>query len=148
MPKTDTPREYRYEINGKTYIQRALVLGQIPQMQDVLRGISFPDSIDPAGMLGLLDTKLPEALAVVLTEEGTSPKDKDVAAQAEEFRNTVDLSTAMDAIDHFFGLNPVASISQRLVQMIAGLRAEMTRESGSKTSSSSSPEGTSPGGRR
>lgn len=123
-------REHKYVINGKTYVQRPLVLGQIPQLQRVLQDVDLPADIDSSDIISLMGDKLPEALAVVLTEEGTSPKDKDVAALGKEFQNCVDFFTAMEVIDHFFDLNRVASVSQRVINTIIGLRMEMTRVSG------------------
>jgi hypothetical protein len=76
-------KEYRYEIDGKIYIQRPLVLGQTSQMIETFADINIPSDVDTIGIIKLLGDKLPDALAVVLREENIALKDKDISTLAE-----------------------------------------------------------------
>jgi hypothetical protein len=112
-------KEYKYEIDGKTYIQRPFVIGQIGQMMEVLKGIGMPSSIDALGIAKLLGDKLPDTLAIILTEEGTQLRDKNLPELAEIFREYMDIATGAEIIEHFFNANPIVSIFERLTRMVA-----------------------------
>lgn len=133
-------KEYIYEINGKSYVQRPLVLGQIGQINDVLKGVEITGDMGIEQVVGLLGDRLPVAMAIVLTEKGTRIQDKDAEALTEEMREFMDIGTAVEVIDHFLSLNPIASVFGRLTGMMAGITKARI---GSKTSSSPSLEETS-----
>ncbi len=136
-------KEYRYEIAGKTYVQRPLVLGQTGQVVGLLKGISIPSNIDALEMASLLGEKLPEAIAIALTEDGTGLKDKNIDELTDIFRGSVDIETAAEIIDNFFVLNPIASILERLTGMMRQMVAvKKTMKTGSNKPSSSLPEET------
>ena len=90
----------KYQIGGKTYIQRKLVLGQVRQLIEHLDGISFPADLnfDFSGLIAVLGGKLPIALAICLTEEGKSPRDKDIIATAGDLEFSIDAEITMEAI--------------------------------------------------
>ena len=133
-------KEYRSEINGKVYILKPLVLGQVSQITQLLQGIEITSDMGTVDIIKLLDDRLPEAIAVVLTEEGKKLKDKDIPELTEEIRESLDIGTAMDIVDCFFSLNPIASVLEKLTGTMMGITRMMT---GSKERSSSSPEETS-----
>lgn len=135
-------KSYRYQINGKTYILKPLVLGQIGQITHLLQGIEIASDMGTMDIIKLLDDRLPVAIAIVLTEEGKKLKDKDVQALTEEVREFLDIGTAMEIVDRFFSLNPIASVLEKLTGTMMGISRMMT---GSKERSSSSPEETSRG---
>lgn len=138
----------RYEIGGKTYCQRKLVLGQVRQLLREIGGISFAGvSLDFAGLLALLGDRLPRALAVVLTEEGRPLQDKDLDALAREIEYAIDLEQALQVVDDFFACNPVSSVLQRMSALVGALEIQATgTTTGSGSSPASSPAGTSSGG--
>jgi len=109
--------EKTYAINGKTYVQRPLVLGQAAQLLALLKGVSIPGEATALAIVAALGERIPDALAIVLTEEGTSPRDKNLPALAEEFAFALPPETALEAVDHFFALNPLSS----WLNQIAGL---------------------------
>jgi hypothetical protein len=113
----------KYQIGGKTYIQKKLVLGQVRQLVEHLDGISFPADLnfDFPGLITVLGDKLPIALAICLTEEGKSPRDKDIAALAGELDFSIDVKTSLQAVKDFFFLNPTSLILESLKGMIEGL---------------------------
>lgn len=121
---------YEYTFGGKTFVLKPLVLGQIKQLSNLLKG-HFPDEISGmvaktsvADILEKIQDVLPDALAIVLIEKGsdadTSPmklKDRDLNALAEELAYTCDLGTIMRVGSDFFESTPITSA----LQMIFGL---------------------------
>jgi len=125
----------KYPIGGKTYIQKKLVLGQVRQLIEHLDGISFPADLnfDFTGLIAVLGDKLPIALAICLTEEGKSPRDKVIAAAAEELDFSIDTETTITAVKDFFFLNPISSILKAVISITAEIQKQTSGlETGSK----------------
>ena len=131
-----------YQIGGKIYIQRPLVLGQIRQFLTALKGVSIPTNMDAMGWIEGLEDVLPGLLAVVLTEEGQSPKEKNMQLLSEEISSSISLETTLQVIEDFFDCNPVPSLLEKFGKMTAAITKKMM-EIGSMKSASSSREGTS-----
>jgi len=135
-----------YDISGKAYVQRPLVLGQIQQLLRVLDGIALPAQLTLASLLDALGGRLYAAIAVVITEKGCSPRDKNVDELAGWLEWSADLTTVMEIVDDFFALNPVSSLLEKAGGMIGRLNQAMAiRGNGSTRPSSFSPAETSPG---
>ena len=132
-------KQLEYAVNDKLYIQKPLVLGQIGQVTELVRDIEIPESINSHDLITLLGNKLPAAVAILLTPVGTKMKDKDTPALTEEFQEYMDIETAMEVMDHFLSLNPIASVIEKLTGMMTAVKTAMI---GSKEPSSCSPEGT------
>lgn len=132
-------KEFTYEINGKTYFQRPLVLGQIKQLFGVLKGVEIAQDMGIKEIMRLLGDRLPDAIAVVLTEKGTKIKDKDLQALADEMREFMDIGTATEVFDHLLSLNPIASVIEKLTGIMTTMMVVL------KKPASSSPEETSQG---
>lgn len=140
-----------YEIDGKTYVQKPLVLGQNKQLLRVLDGVEMPEQLTLASLLDALGERLYAAIAVVITEKGCSPRDKNVDELAGWLEWSMDNATATEVVADFFDLNPVSSLLEKAGRMIAGLNRAIAlrpigiRGNGSTNPSSSSPGATSPG---
>lgn len=134
-----------YEIGGKTYTQRPLVLGQIRQMIEALRDFTMPANATAADLALLLDDRLPHLMAIVLGVEGVSLRDKDVDALAEELRESVPVETAIRMVDDFFVCNPIASLADQLSGWMEMLAMWVLTKHGSTALSSCSAAETSPG---
>jgi hypothetical protein len=117
--------EQKYTIGDKIYTQRPLVLGQVKQLIDLLRGTTIPANSSGVELIGALGESLPVALAIVLTEEGKSPGDKDIFELARELEFSVSPETALDVIDHFFALNPMPSLLKRVGDMMLSITQTM-----------------------
>lgn len=134
-----------YEIDGTTYEQRPMVLGQIRQLMSVLQGLKIPADGGSLQVIAALGGRLGEALAVVLTEQGKSLRGKDLAALATELEFTISPDQTIDVVEDFFTCNPIASLLQRLTTAMGGITGGMMgMVTGSKTPASSSLEETSP----
>lgn len=106
--------EYTYEFGGKTYIQRPLVLGQLRQLLKVLKNVEIPGDATALGLIEAFGDKIQDVLAVVLTEQGTSLKDKNLTALADDLAFSVTPETAFQVCEDFFSCNPVSSLLERL----------------------------------
>ncbi len=110
-----------YTIGNKTYIQKPLVFGQLKQLISLLQNLKIPDTLDIFQLIHILDVKIHKALAIVLIEEGTLLRDKDIEKVAEEIEYEIDLETITKVIEDFFELTPISSLLERIV----GLKGRM-----------------------
>jgi hypothetical protein len=105
-----------YEIGGKTYEQRPLVLGQWRQLVGLLADVEIPPGNILQGLITALEERgrLDKALAVVLTEQGKSPRDKDLDLAASELEFLITPQQIAGVIGDFFTCNPASSILNQL----------------------------------
>ena len=115
----------RYEFGGKVYTQEKLVWGQVRQIASALKGISFDGEMSVVGLIDAIGEKLSTALAVVLTEEGTSVKDKDLDVLAKEIEATIPIDIVMQVVEDFFICNPTALILEKLTGLMEGVQERM-----------------------
>jgi len=128
----------QYKIGDKIYIQRPLVIGQVKQLLAELQGIVIPSNVDVIDLVAAIGDRLPDALAVILTPSGMSPKDKDLKKLSEELAFSLEIEQAMEVVEDFFVLNPISSLFGRLNQAIEKIQAQFLMSS--TTLSASSPE--------
>lgn len=137
--------EEKYTIGDKIYVQKKLVLGQWRELKDALKGIVIAGDLSPVNLLTALGDNLFLVLAIVLTEEGHSPRGKDLPALADDIEYGITPDTAIEVIADFFDLNPIPLILKNLTELGATIRSRMA-EIGSMNSSSPSAAETSQGG--
>jgi hypothetical protein len=126
-----------YNINGKTYTQKPLVIGQVADMKNLIAGIQIVD-LSPLGIIQSLGDKLPMALAVVLIPEGAKVKNRDLLAIAEEMEENLDIDTALEMAADFLSFNPLSSISSKsrgLIDKVWQMMPKRDKETGSSRSS-------------
>jgi hypothetical protein len=143
------PEQFKYEIGGKKYIQRALVWGQIRQLKSIFQDIAIPATFQPSMIMGLLnDDNILKSVAVVLIPDGVNPKDKDLEALASELEFGLTPEIVMQVVEDFFDCNPIVSLSEKLGGMLKNLKEKILSQTKTPSSPpvSSSPEGTSPNG--
>lgn len=153
-------KEFIYELNGKKYIQRAIVPGQAKQLFAVMQSIIIPGSADNIAFVVALGDKLPVVAACVLrADAGNIPwlkvdnslgiprlvEDADsFSAFAFEIGQHLSIETAVKVVSDFFDCNPTALLLERLTG-IENKIASLIKPIGSKTSSVSSAPEISPG---
>ena len=130
-----------YEIGGRKYFLKPLVLGQAQQLIRFLKGKKLPESLSPIEIIESLGDDLSEGLAIVLSEEGKHLKDKNLKELAKEIQFSILPESVLEIIKDFFELNPLASILQRLAEKINQIIDQLM--TGSMKSSSPSQEETS-----
>ena len=131
-----------YEIGGKIYEQRELSFGQLKQLAVVLEGITPPEEPNIKQFIMAIGDQLDHALAVVLTEKGTHPADKDLSALAKDLAFSISPTQVLDVVEDFFTINPVADLLKRLTGLVPGLVALHPAAIRPKSLSSSSQEET------
>ena len=134
---------FEYEIGGKLYIQKPLVLGQIRQLMNLLQGVVIPSNVDTLGIIAALGDRLPKAIAIAITPAGMVVKDKDIDTLASEVEFELSTEAVVQVIEDFFSCNPIASLLERLGGVAEKITSQMDK-TGLKKSASSSPEEISP----
>lgn len=140
----DQEQKKEYSIGDKKYFLKPLVLGQWQQLIRFLKGKKLPERLSPTGILESLGDDLFEGFAIVLCEDGRPLKDKKISDLATEIQFSILPDQAMDIIEDFFVLNPMADLLKRLAGRIGQIAEKLL--TGSMKSASSSPEETSPSG--
>lgn len=139
--------EKRYEIGGATYVQRPVVLGQLRELAPLVSGMAAEMEPSATGILAAIGGKVPEALAVVLVEDGANLREAMEEERRKERAATlewvVDPETAFEVIADFFECNPTSSLSEKLGNLTKRLTS-LTETS--KPPSSPLPEETFPAG--
>lgn len=139
--------EKRYEIGGVTYVQRPVVFGQLRKLAPLISGIVAGMEPRATGLMAALGGKLPEALAIVLIEDGADVREAMEEERRKErasvFEWTVDSIIALEVVSDFFECNRASLLSEKLGSLTKQL-VSLTETS--KPSSSPSPEETSPAG--
>ena len=132
----------KYEINGKTYVMKPLVLGQLRALTEILKTIKI-EKPSPAAIIGALGEKLPQALAIVLIEDGLTIKEaiEKYQERALELECEISPEETLQVVEDFFELTPVSSLVEKLTGSIKKIAEQIPKAS--KKSSTSSPTETS-----
>lgn len=138
----------KYVVGDKTFIQKAVVWGQVKQLIGEIEGVELPSDLTPQTVMTLLEEKLPRLIAIVLTVEGQSAKDKDIDELAEMFKWELGVDQVMEIIEDFFDCNPIPlwfeKISQGAMKMTEGIGKFSEKAIGLTETSQSLQEVTSP----
>ena len=117
--------EKEYVIEDRTFIQKPLVWGQVKQLLVVLEGLVIPQGAPTIEVIKFLGDKLPEAMAVVLTEKGTSLKDKDLKELTTLFDFFAPIEVIKQVIEDFFVCNPIVStLGEKIEGILKGLKIQ------------------------
>ncbi len=154
--------EKRYELNGKTWILRPLVLGQWKALQQVLKRTSIPAGVDIPGLIFALQDVIPIILAIILIEDGKGLDDRfsfrvseanipewhenpeRLSEIASEIAVTIDADTTLQIATDFFQFCDLASLLNNIARTFNTITERMNdlTRIGSSDSSSSSAEAT------
>jgi hypothetical protein len=102
-------KEKKYEIGGKIFIQRPLVLGQWKQIMELIAEMREADPLDIFAH--------PRCIAILLMEKGVSLKEKNLEASAEFIERNIDAMISLEVVNDFFDLSPVHLFSQKLMEV-------------------------------
>jgi hypothetical protein len=119
-----------YEIGSKVYEQKALVWGQVQQLTNLLKGLSFSQDMSPVEMISIIGDKMPIALAIVLTEQGKSSKGKNLTEVAEELAFDTSVELVVRIIEDFFDCNPTALYLEKINKMVGSVTNQVNQSQG------------------
>jgi len=127
--------EFKYTIGERVFKQSQLVLGQIQQLQNLIKDVIIPEDVTVSQIIGILGDKLPLAIAIVLREANGAPlKDKDYVALSNEISFDMTVEQTVEIIENFFDCNQISSLLKRvqgLGEKISGsVNQEQTKEIG------------------
>lgn len=108
--------KFAYEIDGTTYIQRPLVLGQLARLTSSLKGVVLYGTT-PFAIVGAVGEQLPDLLACVLVPEGTHPRDVDQRQLVAALYDCPP-EVAIKVVEDFFACNPLVSLLERLTGIV------------------------------
>src|SRR3990170_3405682 len=109
----------QYEIGGKIYFQKPLVLGQVRQLMNLLQGVAIPRESNAAELIIVL-------------------KDKALDALTREIEFEISPEDTIKVVEDFFGCNPISLVLEKVNKAIG----QMTERTGLKNSPVSSAEET------
>lgn len=127
---------YTYNIKGRSFYQKELVLGQLELLIDLLKGVEFQKGLTNLEILKILGGKTPHAMAIILFEEGCKLEKVEIGASGcaleleevkkltEFFANNVNVSLSLKVITDFFACTPMANIMQALASLIPATQTQ------------------------
>ena len=150
MNGNGTHREMKYTIDGKTFYQLPLSLGQGEHLIKALRGVDLGALTDVSALSALLGANLPHALACVLIPDGVTRRDflamldtpSFVEEQAALLHAEITIETITQVITDFFDSNPLAMLVDTLTPIASGIGNPLSRMMNSKNSTPSYAEET------
>lgn len=131
-------KEYSYEIGGRKYFQRPLVLGQLRQLANlILKDIVLPENIEltPQFILTELGDKVALALAIILNPEGILPENKVLEEWEKVIEFNIEIETALQVVEDFFDCTQIFSLPKKLQETIGRVvskQATLSEKTGSE----------------
>jgi hypothetical protein len=119
--------EFKYEIGGRTFYQRPLVLGQVKQLVSILKELVLPYELTVASVILSLGDKTSNALAVLMVEEGVPLKKKKMAEIEDILEENLSIEETIKVVEDFFDCNPIVSISEAMIGLTNKVQKTMTQ---------------------
>jgi len=131
-----------YQFNGKTYLMKPLVLGQIRALMEILKTVKI-ERVNPTTIVFALGEKLHYALAIVLIEEGLHIKDaiEKYRERASELECLISPEDALQVVEDFFELTPVSSLAEKMAGTIKNLTQQISKTSSTVSRTETSANG-------
>jgi hypothetical protein len=140
-----------YEVDGQSYYQKTLVLGQSTLLAPFLEGLSF-DDLKAESVVGQLGERVGRVLEIVLVPKGVSQQTHAMNLQtpgaiesASFFLSRLTHLDFIQLVDDFFACNLDSSVISQMANALQGMNATKTAtETVSNGSALLSPEATQP----
>lgn len=134
--------DFTYDINGRKFEQRKLVLGQVKQLFEAIQGMRVPMSTNVAAIIASFGDRMPRIMAIVLIDQGKKVSEKDVDEVQSYLEEYLDIEDTLKIVSDFFDCNPIASISEAIVGLAKKMNQTKEEQSQilSTSSASLSPE--------
>lgn len=116
-----------YEIAGKVFYQKKLVLGQIKQISKELTDFVFPEELNVVSIFKLLGGKASKVISIILIEDGVSLKDKNVDSVEEFIDENIEYDMALEILKDFFLVNTISHIPEVISKIIETMSANTVK---------------------
>lgn len=110
--------EKKYTIGEKVYVQKPLVLGQLRQLTDILKDVVLPSDLTVGSLVISLGSNIAPAMAVVLTEEGTDIRKKNIEEVTSDLEFNMSPNQTLEVVEDFFVITDISSLIDRFNEMM------------------------------
>jgi len=120
-------KEFKYTIGDKVYFQRKLVLGQVNQLINLTKGLSFPEETTVMSLVSALGEKVTDAVAIVLIPADVSHlKQKSLDKVRYDLESDMYPEQALEVVEDFFDCNQISSLLNRVGEVVKNVSEKMT----------------------
>lgn len=110
--------EKKYTIGEKVYVQKPLVLAQLRQLTDILKDVVLPSDLTVGSLVISLGSNIAPAMAVVLTEEGTDIRKKNIEEVTSDLEFNMSPNQTLEVVEDFFVITDISSLIDRFNEMM------------------------------
>lgn len=121
-------KEKIYVIGEKKYVQKPIVLGQVRQLTDLFKDVVIPEDLSITSILMSLGSNLGKAIAIVLTEEGASLKNKNIEESASDIEFNITPEQALEVVEDFFGITDISLVVEKFNGMMLKMLENIGKE--------------------
>jgi hypothetical protein len=121
-------KEKTYVIGEKKYVQRPIVLGQVRQLTDLFKDVVIPEDLSITSILMSLGSNLGKAIAIVLTEEGVSLRNKNIEESASDIEFNITPEQALEVVEDFFGITDISLVVEKFNGMMLKMVENIGKE--------------------
>jgi len=133
MTEETKETRYDYNIKGRKFYQKQLVLGQLELLIDLLKDMGLEKGLTNIQILSVIGSKMPRVMAIALYEEGKSDikietktlegilkkqEVDEIKELSSFFANSVDITLAIKVITDFFVCTPIGEVISVLARLI------------------------------
>jgi len=133
MTEETKEARYNYNIKGRKFYQKQLVLGQLELLIDLLKDMGLEKGLTNIQILSAIGNKLPHVMAITLYEEGKSDikiemktlegmlkkqETDEIKELSNFFANSVDITLGIKVITDFFVCTPIGEVLSALARLI------------------------------
>jgi hypothetical protein len=141
-------KEFKYTIGDKVYLQRKLVLGQVNQILDLIKGLEIPQNATIMDLVTVLGDKISYAVGILLIPADLDHlKHKNLHTVVEDIQFDISPEQTLEVIEDFFDCNPISLLLNRVNEIVEKMGEKLNQkkaETEQKNSVQSSQEETSP----
>jgi hypothetical protein len=121
-------KEKIYVIGEKKYVQKPIVLGQVRQLTDLFKDVVIPEDLSITSILMSLGSNLGKAIAIVLTEEGVSLRNKNIEESASDIEFNITPEQALEVVEDFFGITDISLVVEKFNGMMLKMLENIGKE--------------------
>jgi hypothetical protein len=113
-------KQFSYTINGKTYLLKPLVMGQLNQLLTLLKDVEIAEEMPVSSIISIVGEKLSEAFAIILHDPDVSLKTKHIQNLASEISFAPEMTTdlTLRIVEDFFDCTPISLLLKKVNETV------------------------------